>query len=99
MGQLPPVDMSSKSSTPDADTPLSPAPKSPSPPGGKFVVTKVYGSKKFTASEIAKLKERGFVGAVDQGTTSTRFIIFSVEGGDPIVSAQLEITNFHPKPG
>ena len=39
-----------------------------------------------------------FVGAIDQGTTSTRFIIFDHEGGE-VARHQLEHTQFLPCPG
>jgi glycerol kinase len=41
---------------------------------------------------------RGFVGAIDQGTTSTRFLIFDRKG-DIIGSAQKEHEQIYPKPG
>ncbi|KAM0331546.1 hypothetical protein ACHAQA_003224 [Verticillium albo-atrum] len=44
-------------------------------------------------------RKRGFIGAIDQGTTSTRFIIFSVATGEPVAKHQIEITNHHPHPG
>ncbi|KAJ9132236.1 Glycerol kinase [Pleurostoma richardsiae] len=39
-----------------------------------------------------------FVGAIDQGTTSSRFLIFN-EHGEPVVSHQLEFTQYYPHPG
>ncbi|OAA64194.1 glycerol kinase [Niveomyces insectorum RCEF 264] len=39
-----------------------------------------------------------FVGSIDQGTTSSRFIIFDGDGV-PVVSHQLEFENLYPKPG
>lgn len=39
-----------------------------------------------------------FVGAIDQGTTSTRFIIFDQEG-EPVASAQKEHRQIFPRPG
>ncbi|KAH7357755.1 glycerol kinase [Plectosphaerella cucumerina] len=53
----------------------------------------------YTAAQISKFKERGFVAAIDVGTTSARFIIFATETSDPIVSVQQELTNLHPRPG
>jgi glycerol kinase len=41
---------------------------------------------------------RGFVGAIDQGTTSTRFLIFDRRGGI-VASAQKEHEQIYPKPG
>ena len=39
-----------------------------------------------------------FVGSIDQGTTSSRFIIFNGEG-EPVASHQIEFENLYPKSG
>jgi len=39
-----------------------------------------------------------FVGSIDQGTTSTRFLIFS-HAGEPVASHQIEFQQFYPQPG
>ncbi|KAJ5638826.1 Glycerol kinase [Penicillium herquei] len=39
-----------------------------------------------------------FVGSIDQGTTSTRFLIFDRDG-EPIASHQVEFTQIYPNPG
>ncbi|KAJ5322938.1 Glycerol kinase [Penicillium brevicompactum] len=39
-----------------------------------------------------------FVGAIDQGTTSTRFLIFNRDG-EPVVSHQVEFGQIYPHPG
>lgn len=39
-----------------------------------------------------------YVGSIDQGTTSTRFIVFD-RGGNPIASAQREHAQMFPRPG
>ncbi|KAJ5256673.1 Glycerol kinase [Penicillium angulare] len=39
-----------------------------------------------------------FVGSIDQGTTSTRFLIFDREG-EPIASQQVEFSQIYPNPG
>lgn len=41
---------------------------------------------------------RQYVGAIDQGTTSTRFIVFD-RGGEIITSAQREHRQIYPRPG
>jgi glycerol kinase len=41
---------------------------------------------------------RRYVLAIDQGTTSTRAILFDEEGG-PCASAQVPLTQFYPEPG
>lgn len=43
-------------------------------------------------------KEEEFVGSVDQGTTSSRFIIFNAQG-EPVASHQLEFNNIYPQSG
>jgi glycerol kinase len=40
----------------------------------------------------------GYVGALDQGTTSTRFIVFD-RNGEIIVSSQKEHAQICPRPG
>jgi glycerol kinase len=39
-----------------------------------------------------------FVGSIDQGTTSTRFLIFNHEG-EPVASHQIEFKQIYPHPG
>ena len=39
-----------------------------------------------------------FIGSIDQGTTSTRFILFD-KGGKPVFSHQIEHKQIFPKPG
>ncbi|KAJ5955513.1 hypothetical protein N7501_009792 [Penicillium viridicatum] len=39
-----------------------------------------------------------FVGSIDQGTTSTRFLIFNREG-EPVASHQVEFSQLYPNPG
>ena len=43
-------------------------------------------------------REHWFVGSIDQGTTSTRFLIFNGEG-DPVASHQIEFENLYPQSG
>lgn len=43
-------------------------------------------------------KQHWFVGSIDQGTTSSRFLIFDGEG-NPVASHQLEFENLYPKSG
>jgi hypothetical protein len=42
--------------------------------------------------------EGWFVGSIDQGTTSTRFIIFNGKG-DPVAGHQIEFDNRYPQSG
>ncbi len=46
----------------------------------------------------AEKKHGWFVGSIDQGTTSSRFLIFNGEG-DPVASHQIEFENLYPKSG
>lgn len=39
-----------------------------------------------------------FVGSIDQGTTSTRFLIFN-KRGEPVASHQIEFKQYYPQPG
>jgi glycerol kinase len=39
-----------------------------------------------------------FIGSIDQGTTSTRFIIFNGTG-EPVAQHQIEFTQKHPESG
>jgi hypothetical protein len=39
-----------------------------------------------------------FIGSIDQGTTSSRFLIFNREG-EPIASHQIEFKQYYPQPG
>ena len=42
--------------------------------------------------------QQKFIGSIDQGTTSTRFILFN-RGGTPVFSHQIEHKQIFPKPG
>jgi hypothetical protein len=50
-----------------------------------------------THLDEAKLKKY-FIGAIDQGTTSTRFIIFNGIG-EPVAQHQIEFTQMYPESG
>lgn len=39
-----------------------------------------------------------FVGAIDQGTTSSRFLIFN-QKGEVVATHQLEFKQYYPHPG
>lgn len=41
---------------------------------------------------------QAFVGAIDQGTTSSRFLIFN-QRGEVVVTHQIEFTQIYPEPG
>ncbi|MCJ1438392.1 Glycerol kinase [Xylographa pallens] len=46
----------------------------------------------------AAASSRSFIGSIDQGTTSSRFLIFDTKGA-PVASHQLEFTQFYPHSG
>lgn len=52
---------------------------------------------RFTTSHENILQEN-FIGAIDQGTTSTRFIIFNGTG-EPVVMHQVEFKQMYPESG
>jgi glycerol kinase len=54
-------------------------------------LTSSTGSSDMASQEV-------FVGSIDQGTTSTRFLIFNREG-EPIASHQIEFKQIYPQPG
>lgn len=43
-------------------------------------------------------RQHWFVGSIDQGTTSSRFIIFNGQG-EPVAGHQIEFENLYPEPG
>lgn len=52
---------------------------------------------RFTTSHANTLQEY-FIGAIDQGTTSTRFIIFNGIG-EPVAMHQIEFKQIYPESG
>lgn len=60
-------------------------------------------SRRFLNTPSAKLIRKDqtmppFVGAIDQGTTSSRFIIFDTQGA-PVAQHQIEFKQIYPHPG
>ncbi len=53
----------------------------------------VNGTNGFHKVDLSEL-----VGAIDQGTTSSRFLIFNREG-EPVASHQVEFKQIYPHPG
>lgn len=43
-------------------------------------------------------REQWFIGSIDQGTTSSRFIIFD-KNGTPVANHQIEFENIYPESG
>lgn len=50
------------------------------------------------AEEEEEEEEEVYVGSIDQGTSSTRFVIYDREA-KPIASHQVEFTQFYPEAG
>ncbi|CAN8097962.1 unnamed protein product [Discula destructiva] len=50
------------------------------------------------AIEIEDDEQKWFVGSIDQGTTSSRFLIFNAEG-EPVANHQIEFDNLYPDSG
>jgi glycerol kinase len=46
----------------------------------------------------AEMREESFIGSIDCGTTSSRFLIFNREG-TPVASHQIEFENIYPSSG
>lgn len=55
-------------------------------------------SSHFTGLSAATMADQVFVGSIDQGTTSSRFLIFD-KAGEPIAVHQEEFTQIYPNPG
>lgn len=53
---------------------------------------------KQTRHKQVEQEEQWFVGSIDQGTTSSRFLIFNTEG-EPVANYQLEFDNLYPQSG
>ncbi|CZR67949.1 probable GUT1-glycerol kinase [Phialocephala subalpina] len=49
-------------------------------------------------SPVLVAPHEAYIGSIDQGTTSTRFLIFNREG-EPVASHQVEFTQYYPHPG
>lgn len=49
-------------------------------------------------SFVALPGHESFIGSIDQGTTSTRFLIFNKDG-EPVASHQIEFSQIYPQSG
>src|SRR5689334_18925385 len=45
------------------------------------------------------MSTNALIASIDQGTSSTRFIVFSSETGKIVASHQVEVEQLYPKPG
>lgn len=48
---------------------------------------------------MSNLKYKRLIGVIDQGTSSSRFVVFSAITGDIIATHQVEIEREHPESG
>lgn len=53
---------------------------------------------KMSPAAVNGTSNLSYIGAIDQGTTSSRFLIFS-PSGDVIATHQLEFKQYYPQPG
>jgi glycerol kinase len=51
-----------------------------------------------TAAATGGEEEEYFIGSIDQGTTSSRFLIFNSQG-EPVANHQIEFENMYPESG
>lgn len=51
-----------------------------------------------TPLDIKANKQQCFIGSIDCGTTSSRFLIFGKDG-NPVATYQVELRNIHKSPG
>jgi glycerol kinase len=73
---------------------------------GKKVVSNNPGGNPETGERLpaglgetaAEQRNGSFVGSIDQGTTSSRFIIFD-GAGEPVAGHQIEFENHYPESG
>lgn len=49
-------------------------------------------------SFVSVSNHESFIGSIDQGTTSTRFLIFNKDG-EPVASHQVEFSQIYPESG
>lgn len=60
--------------------------------------TSYPAANRFASAGMAANSEQVFVGSIDQGTTSSRFLIFD-KAGEPVAVHQEEFTQIYPNPG
>lgn len=73
---------------------------SPTPPNEPEPIPKeeVYGDQVSESHLDEKKLKKFYIGSIDQGTTSTRFIIFDGTG-QPVAQHQIEFTQKYPQSG
>lgn len=63
-----------------------------------FLTFHIFFSTLYYISTKTLLMPR-FIGSIDQGTTSTRFVIFNAETGSIVTFHQMEFEQNYPQPG
>ena len=68
----------------------------------RYILSSLIFIRIVQSSSLEKQKkmagEKGFIGSIDQGTTSTRFIIYDHDAR-AVASHQVEFTQFYPEAG
>jgi hypothetical protein len=64
----------------------------------KDTMPEINGSTEPAAATSSGSRQEVFVGSIDQGTTSSRFLIFNRDG-EPVASHQIEFKQYYPNPG
>ncbi|KAN0030443.1 hypothetical protein ACTA71_009081 [Dictyostelium dimigraforme] len=64
----------------------------------RFHSTSTYNKNNNNNFKLNKKFMKPYIGAIDQGTSSTRFILFD-KNGDIVLSHQILLTQHHPHPG
>lgn len=59
---------------------------------------RLFAHQVLTNDEAGDSKEKVFVGAIDNGTTSSRFLIFD-SNGEPVAQHQIEFEQIYPESG
>jgi len=57
-----------------------------------------WRSESETAAATGGEEDEYFIGSIDQGTTSSRFLIFNSQG-EPVANHQIEFENMYPESG
>jgi Ethanolamine utilization protein EutJ (predicted chaperonin) len=60
--------------------------------------TNGHAASASTQSSTSSANKDVYVGSIDQGTTSSRFLIFNRDG-EPVASHQIEFKQYYPQPG
>jgi len=62
------------------------------------MVVEMNGHAELAEAASKLISKDVYVGSIDQGTTSSRFLIFNREG-EPVASHQIEFKQYYPQSG